>query len=595
MIGASLTIIAIIVGLIAHHDVELRREQHRTHGIALSNAPSRISIDRLVPTDRHLGPLSLIQATELNSHFAYAVVASNSGKILEAISAEGIIPSQSSVPLDPSDWRSEKIIEVEGGRGKVHEFISPILEDGELVARVQIGLWEPGYGLVLESPSFHASVALLVFMIFPLAYFWLRREIRPLGEVARSLDTAEDGLQSGIDLSAPPSQIIAAIAFRFRTFCEEMEARSVSISRERVAMLASLKVVAHEKNRINLLLEAIPDAVLALDEMGKVTIANSRVESVLRTSRDDLVGSATSAWSPSTDLTRLIGRYSGSNGRLKRPESVEYSPDELGQRRYLASVLPLGEADGLAVVIREITQEFAARKTQAEFLAHMAHELKAPLNVMSMYSESLLGENAADETFRIDACNVIRDEIDRLNGLINNIFSIGRIQSGSVSLDRQMVRTREFLEDVFESISRGANELEIVFEIDLPDPMKPIYADKSLLSVAFKNLLTNAIKYNREGGKVSLIAEEQESGLLIRVIDTGVGIPDEDVGQVFEKFYRSEDDAVRKIAGHGLGLALVKEIIALHGGEIRVQSVLGEGSEFAFFFSREAALFQEEG
>ena len=124
--------------------------------------------------------------------------------------------------------------------------------------------------------------------------------------------------------------------------------------------------------------------------------------------------------------------------------------------------------------------------------------------------------------------------------------------------------------------------------------MQPIFADKELLSVALKNLLTNAIKYNRAGGKVSLVAEEQEAGLLIRVADTGVGIREDDLDQVFEKFYRSEDDSVRKVSGHGLGLALVKEIVALHGGEIRVQSEFGEGSEFTIFFGRNAPIFREE-
>jgi signal transduction histidine kinase len=90
-----------------------------------------------------------------------------------------------------------------------------------------------------------------------------------------------------------------------------------------------------------------------------------------------------------------------------------------------------------------------------------------------------------------------------------------------------------------------------------------------------------------------LIAEDLEEGLLIRVLDTGVGIAEEDLDLVFEKFYRSEDDSIRKVSGHGLGLALVKEIVALHGGEIRVQSELGKGSEFSLFFGRNAAIFRE--
>ena len=277
-----------------------------------------------------------------------------------------------------------------------------------------------------------------------------------------------------------------------------------------------------------------------------------------------------------------------------RSEAILLSQGELGHRHIEAGLHPIGEGEGLLVVLRDVSAIQAERENQAEFLAHMAHELKAPLNVIAMYSESLLGEESADENFRIDACNVIHDEVDRLNGLINNIFSIGRMEGGHVTIDRQRVRTRELLTDVFETVSRGGDDLDLEFVLDIPDTMQPIYADKQLFSVALNNILTNAIKYNRPEGRVTLTAEEHDEGLLIRISDTGLGIPEDDIDQIFEKFYRSEDEAARKVTGHGLGLSLVKEIIALHGGEVRVTSTLGEGSEFAFFFDRNAALFREQ-
>lgn len=595
MVLATLSIILVVITLVARREVGQDRDQIRVQGIGLANSLSRIPLDRLTAPDQHVGILSLIRASQANSAFAYAAVVSPTGEILDAAYAADSLFQNTQTVEDTGLWLAERLVDLDTDTRQVREFIAPIIEGGSVVAHVRVGLIEPSYAALLVASPFHASVALLLFMIIPMASYWLKREVRPLSDVAKTMDQTSAVARFSSDAGAKPGALpIEDIVDRFRTFCEQMEIRTESLAKERIGMLASNKVIAHQKNRLQHLLEALPDAVLALDETGKIVWVNARAESVLRKEREELVDSGVSLWSPSPELTRLITRNASKSSEHIRSESVEYSPDELGHRHFRASLHPLPDSAGIAVVIRDTTVEFEARRTQSEFLAHMAHELKAPLNVMAMYSESLLGPEAKDETFRVEACNIISDEIERLNSLINNIFSIGRIEGGAVSIDRQRVRTRELLEDCFRAVSRDDGELDLSFELTLPTAMKPIYADKQLFTVALKNLLTNAIKYNRPGGKVTLSAEELDDGLLIAVQDTGLGIREEDLDQVFEKFYRSDDDSVRKVTGHGLGLALVKEIISLHGGEIQVQSTIGEGSKFSFFFNPNAALFREE-
>ncbi len=594
MIGASMVIIAVVIGLLVQQEIETLRSQIRAQGIALASSLSRVSLDRLSPAGSELGLLPLVAASQSSTGLAYAVVVDVSGEPLASFSTSRHEPPHAAIPPDPSRWADERLVELGEPPLRVREFSAPILDRGELRAQVRMGYWEPGIGVLYQDVSFHAKIALLVFLLIPLAYLWLRREIRPLLRVANDLPRSEDQTAYAPDERTAPSDLIADVIDRFRDFTDEMEEKVESMQRERMALLASSKVLAHQKNRIEIAFEALPDAVVAFDETGKLTVVNQRAEALLHRTREQLIGSSAAVWSPDPDVTQLVGRYVGGSGRLQRSESVEYAPDETGNRRVRASVHPLQEGHCAALVLRDVSLEWSARRTQAEFLAHMAHELKAPLNVMGMYSESLLGPDAKDERFRIDACNVIRDEIDRLNGLINNIFSIGRIESGVVSLDRQRVRTRELLADVFESTSHEGGSQGLDFALEVPDAMRPIFVDKALFSVAIRNLLTNAIKYNREGGRVTLAAEEDDAGLRIRVSDTGVGIPEEDLGHVFEKFYRSEDESVRKVSGHGLGLALVQEIVALHGGEIQLTSELGQGSEFALVFSQHAAIFREE-
>jgi signal transduction histidine kinase len=465
--------------------------------------------------------------------------------------------------------------------------------DGQLAAQVRIGYFEPTLSEILIGSSIHARIALIVFLLMPLAQLWLHREIQPLASVARELD-ADEGLAGSLFESGNSgAQDISSLAEKIRSFSRLMDDKTQQMSRERMALLASSKVLAHQKGRADTIVETIPDAVIALEPTGRVAAVNQRAIAVLRKSREELVGSDIAVWSPSESVTQLVARHVGKGGRVLRAESVDYSPEDSMQRRHRASIHPAANGSLSVVVIHDISEAEAARKSQAEFLAHMAHELKAPLNVMALYSESLLEKEAREDSVRIDACNVIADEIDRLNGLINNIFSISRIEGGAVSLERQRVRLADMLQDLFESASRDGETLALEFSIELPSDLGPVFVDKQLFSIAIKNILSNAIKYNRPEGSVAMTVANDETGLSIRIRDSGPGIPEEEIGMIFEKFYRSEHDSVRKVSGHGLGLALVKEIVGLHGGEIQVHSEIGKGSEFALLFDRSAPIFRE--
>ena len=248
---------------------------------------------------------------------------------------------------------------------------------------------------------------------------------------------------------------------------------------------------------------------------------------------------------------------------------------------------------GNLVVFRDITAEVLARRSSGEFVAHVAHELKSPLNVIAMYTESLQGKDGQSEEFRIEAANVVHDEVERLSMLINNILSITKIEMGSINIKRHRVKLRDLLEDTFNAVSRGGRGDDLKFTIDLPREMSPVAVDKELMRIAINNLLTNAIKYNRAGGTVSLVAEETGGKVRICIRDTGVGIAREDQERIFQKFFRSEREEIRAKAGHGLGLSLAREIVQLHHGTLSVSSTPGEGSEFAIEFDKETELLKQ--
>ena len=150
---------------------------------------------------------------------------------------------------------------------------------------------------------------------------------------------------------------------------------------------------------------------------------------------------------------------------------------------------------------------------------------------------------------------------------------------GELVVSRSMTRTREFIENVFSRVVTG-NKKDIRIEIQIPEDIAPVSIDKELIGLAITNVVRNAIMYTPEHGTVKLQAEEDSENILIHIVDTGIGISEDDMTHIFDRFYRSSDEMVKKSRGDGLGLSIAKQIIELHEGEIRVKSNKGEGSLF---------------
>lgn len=338
---------------------------------------------------------------------------------------------------------------------------------------------------------------------------------------------------------------------------------------------------------------------MILNHTGGVSFANRRVEHLLGVSHDDVIESDISDWCDDAELLDLINGYSGQSSASYLSETVRIDVASDKARKLDVKAYPLfspTESTGIhgsLIIFRDVTKDAARQRQQGEFISHVAHELKTPLNTLAMYSELLVGEDGDDSQVRIESANIIRDEVERLAGLIDNLLSITRIESGDIAMDRKRLRLREFLEDAFEIVARSEKADQLTFELDLPAELSSILADKDLLRIAVNNLLTNAVKYSQAGATVSMVCEEAEQTVKISVKDTGIGIGADEIEQIFDRFYRSANEEVRKRSGHGLGLSLARDIIQLHHGTLKVNSTPGEGSEFVIEIWKESGLLQQ--
>jgi K+-sensing histidine kinase KdpD len=246
--------------------------------------------------------------------------------------------------------------------------------------------------------------------------------------------------------------------------------------------------------------------------------------------------------------------------------------------------VPFTEDDVKALTIlagqSAIAIENARLFEQRDYLSDIAHELRAPLTAISGYSQMLLEDPFDDETTH-EFIQIIHDESRRMGELVNTFLDLVRLESGRTELKKTAVDVREIVEQTVAVLQPTAQQRNIVIAADVPADVLPIQADANRLKQVMLNLVSNAIKYNRPGGQVFVSARVEGAHLRVAVRDTGVGIAPEDLARLGEKFFRVRG-ASEETLGSGLGIAIVKQIVEAHGGQMDVQSTVGEGSTFSF-------------
>lgn len=597
MIAGSLAVIVAIVFLVFHYQKEATVEAIRAQGLSLARLVSEIPYDQL-NSPRARNTLDIIYQSQKKSELAYVTLVDNLGQTLLEEVVPGAIVPVINTPKEPSHWIGERQVSLSSDQ-QVMEFYAPILLNSELKGFVRLGYFSPGLMFGLSELPFLASLALLIFLLTPLFYGLVLREIRPLRHAHRQIADQIGSLKFE-NRQIKGTGELGEFTKSFNAYLRGAKERIVILENERSTMLASTKVAAYNYSKFEAILQSLPDGIMVLDQSGSVIFANSKVSAIVSADIEVILSEPLKSWCKNTEIFRYISKIQNTISTSSSPSSLTVQEDD-ANKTTLLSAFPIyssgenRETLGMLILMRDGTRESLAENNREEFVAHISHELKTPLNSMSMYCESLLGPDGENAEFRVEGLNVIYDETERMRDLINNLLKITKIEMGSLSISRQRVKLHDFLIDIFDYIKKSTRASDLVFKLDLEDKIGDIAVDKTLLRVAINNLLTNAIKYNRPGGTVLLKLEELDESIRIVVSDTGLGISEDDQKQIFDKFYRSEGDDVRKQTGHGLGLALAKDIVQLHNGHILLNSELGKGSEFIIEFYKDTELLMKLG
>ena len=582
---ASLGAIAAITYVVFQYQQQHRLSDIRVQGVSLVRALSGVPYDQLAPGGEQQGVLQVLRHGAKGHDLAYLSIVDSDGVTLNELAADGVIVPIATLPLEPSSWLGELLLDPAPNRGRIIEFHAPLLADSELQGFVRLGYHYPAFGLDVSQLPFFAAVSLPVFLLAPLFYFLLRREVRPVQEASHEINRLidEDKFR---ELQVSATGELGEFMQRFNHFVASAGERIESLEQDQKRLVTSAKVLEYRKNRVETVLETLPEAVLILDESGAITFANQKLAALFDVSLQAVLTQPPQQWCDNADILQLLAKHQAATAGRNFTDTIRFNLQSMGEQTIVTKTYPLfspnkpGSAVGTLIIFRDETQEALARQARSDFVAHLSHELKSPLNVLGMYSETMLTEAGKSEKFRIEAANVIAEEVNRLSSLINGLLSMTQIETGSLTPDKSIVRLRDVASAAFEEAQHSAADRDFTFEFDVPKETNPVLVDKDLIRIAITNLLSNAVKYNRDGGEVRLTIEETDDAVQIRVADSGIGVSEEEAAKIFDKFYRSTDERVQTISGHGLGLALTKQIIELHHGSLSLNHDREEGAEF---------------
>jgi len=446
---------------------------------------------------------------------------------------------------------------------------------------------------------------LLVFSWGFVQYYFLQNRIDAMKNLYQNLQKFEQK-QEGSDIGGRALSNNAKDKKGFDELIENINSSIISFSQMRKRLLEekaelelALNLMRYEGKRLQLVLDCLPEGLVVTGSSGEVLLVNTAAEAIFKFSRKDVLGKILKDLIGDSSLKEFLEKNKCAESRISA-QQMEIGSNGEDTKKSFKVVYDLvkndnGKVLGNALILLDNSQQKIADQLRNDFVSSVSHELRTPLASIKSKIEMILDEEVKDKDTQIEFYNGIIEEVDRLSNLIENLLNISKIELGGAVVNKSAVRIKKLLEDVFAMIEPQADKKGVTLYKNIPERLSAcIEVDKQMIQMAISNLVGNAIKYTPKGGAIYLEGEEREKEVIIHIRDTGIGIPEEDQPHIFEKFFRSNQKEVRENQGSGLGLSVVQQIVMLHGGEIKLQSKLGEGTHFTLILPKERGSIIED-
>ncbi|AND42642.1 MULTISPECIES: cell wall metabolism sensor histidine kinase WalK [Cytobacillus] len=334
-----------------------------------------------------------------------------------------------------------------------------------------------------------------------------------------------------------------------------------------------------ERRKLSSVLSYMTDGVIATDRKGRVILINEPAAKMLNVSRETVLSS------PIVSLLGLEEDYNFEELLNERDSVIlDYSSKSktlILRANFSVIQKETGFVNGLITVLHDITEQEKIDMERREFVANVSHELRTPLTTMRSYLEALAEGAWRDEEIAPNFLDVTQNETERMIRLVNDLLQLSKMDSKDYRLTKDWTDFIFFYNRIIDRFEMTKQQ-NVTFERKLPDHSAFVEIDEDKLTQVLDNIISNALKYSPEGGKVTFSIEEKDEFIVVSVSDQGVGIPKENIDQIFERFYRVDKARTRKLGGTGLGLAIAKEMVEAHGGKIWAASTEGKGTTISF-------------
>ena len=377
--------------------------------------------------------------------------------------------------------------------------------------------------------------------------------------------------------------IFFLIVFLLLKKSDEKQNQDLRIKNKTVSALQKRLVeLEAEKGKLSAILDHMAEGVIAVNSGKQILAINPSAEAFFSLKNKSVSGKALIEVVRNQRIDDMMDQ--AIHNRTVAASEIElHHPKKMILRAGAVGVSGEGDAIAGILVLYDVTEMRRLENLRRDFVANVSHELKTPLTSIKGFIETLLGGALEDSKQSERFLKMMEEDASRLTRLIDDLLELSKIESKETNLKLESIVLKSEVDKVLAAFQPRLIEKRITVENGVSENHMPhVLADRDQLKQVLVNLIDNAVKFNREDGRIVITAKPLENQIQVSIEDTGSGIPKESISRIFERFFRVDQARSRKDGGTGLGLAIVKHIIEAHGGTVSCESKLDRGSQFSF-------------